>query len=72
MPKFYMQLIAWAILWCVVGVAASVIATALGVADSSTVKAAIVAWVLFIGTGLSGNRLYVREKNAIDGKGKKK
>ncbi|MFF9588105.1 hypothetical protein ACF1FX_02540 [Streptomyces sp. NPDC014646] len=42
MIKFYMQLIAWTILWCIVGVAASKAASALGLAGAST-KAAIVA-----------------------------
>ncbi len=47
-----------AVAWCVLGVAVSLAATALGWADSPTVKAAIVAWVLFLGTAASARRLY--------------
>jgi hypothetical protein len=55
---FYVRLALLAVAWCVLGVAVSLAATALGWADSPTAKAAIVAWVLFVGTAASPRRLY--------------
>ena len=67
---FYVRLCFLAVAWCVLGVAVSLAATALGVAGSPAVKAAIVAWVLFLGTAASARRL-CDSRNARDRPGER-
>lgn len=67
MFNVYVRLTLWAAIWCGVGVAVSLTATALGLADASTVKAAIVAWVLFIGMAITVQR--VRSKGGFGNSG---
>jgi len=63
MSRFFARVTLWAFVWCAAGITVSLLATSLGLADTPTVKAAIVAWILFIGTAISAKRLRNDEKN---------
>lgn len=63
MSKLYIRATLWALFWCLAGVTVSLTLVGLGIVESLSVKASIVAWVLFLGTTISTRRLLHRQQS---------